>query len=57
MRLQQGMVRLIRSRTLPRAAMLGLLGSLIRAVRQQYPEIGDEELQSLHHPSEKTRKR
>lgn len=57
MRLQQGMVRLIRSRTLPRGAMLGLLGSLIRAVRQQYPDIRDDELLSLHQQPEKSRKR
>lgn len=55
MRLQQGMLRLIRSRTLPRAAMIGLLGSLLRAVRQQYPDISDDELDVLHRQQEKKR--
>lgn len=48
LRLQQGMVRLIRSRTLPRKAMLALIGSLLRAMREQYPDISDGEWEKLH---------
>lgn len=42
--MQSGMAQLIRSRTLPRAAMLRLIGSLLRQIRKHYPGITDEDL-------------
>lgn len=46
-RLQQHMVRLISSRVLPRSTLLKLLGSLLRTVRREYPDISREELNAL----------